>query len=175
MGFYILAGVTDDMRKHYHQMTELIEYAENEPSIHETLRQGINAVLVGGFKHAHNKIQIDVLESRRRLDTVSATIPALWDLNFEQIYGDRISAAFHKVFGYPVKKIIFHTESQIALHYIFYPGDVRMRTELELIDPAMHDLKTQTNALLVIDIGDHSVVKSPSPASFPFLSSYDRD
>lgn len=160
--FYVLAGKTTAMKGQHQQLQELEDEAKKRPSFHNILRQAIHAVLVRAFLNAQHVIDMqDLVPSSCPVDTISATISAQWDLDYERLYGNFICNAFEEVFHYPIKRIVFHTEGQIGFHYLFHKVAFQGEKERASIDRLLN-LKGQTNVVLMVDIGGHTTVSSLS-------------
>lgn len=113
--FYPLVGMTDEMFQQYHLAKEIHLQAERDPDFKNRLEQGIDALLSTVFERAKDVICHWGDGSNKGIDTMTATVPAQWTIEFEKYYGERLHQAFLKVFEYPVQNILFHTEAQAAL------------------------------------------------------------
>lgn len=156
--FYALAGKTAAMKGQHQQLQELEDEAKKRPGFHNILRQAIHAVFVQAFLNARHIIDTqDIIPGSRAVDTISATISAQWDLDYERLYGNFICNAFEEVFHYPIKRIVFHTEGQIGFHYLFHKIPFQGESERASIDRLLN-LNGQTNVVLMVDIGGHATV-----------------
>lgn len=157
--FYPLVGMTDEMFDQYNLAKELHWHAVSDPTFKTRLEQGIDALLLDVFQRAKVVILRWGDGSCKGIDTLTATIPAQWNIDFEKYYGGRLHHAFLKVFEYPVKNILFHTEAQAGLQYMLYQDDVQAKCDRAGLGDLM-SIGDESNVVLLFDVGGHATVRS---------------
>lgn len=155
--FYPLVGMTDEMFQQYHLAKEIHLHAERDPDFKNRLEQGIDALLCTVFERAKDVICRWDDGSNKGIDTMTATVPAQWTLEFEKYYGERLHQAFLKVFEYPVQNILFHTEAQAALQYMLYQDDVQAKCDRLAFGDLM-SIGDKSSVILLFDVGSHATV-----------------
>lgn len=160
--FYPIVGMTDEMFQQYHLAKEIHQYATRDPAFKERLEQGIDALLFAVFTQAKVLVDHSGDRSSKGIDTLTATIPAQWTIEFEKYYGDRLYQAFLKVFNYPVDNILFHTEAQAGLQYMLYQGDRQAECNRVGMGDVIN-IGDEPNVVLLFDVGGHATV---SPSAF---------
>lgn len=162
---YPLVGMSDEMYHQYPLAADLDQHAQRDPAFRARLELGIHELLVAVMKRAKDVASLNGDGSSENLDTLTATIPAQWSIEFEKYYGDQLYEAFLQVFKYPVRNILFHTEAQAGLQYMLYRDDVQAQCDRSGLSDLMR-IGDKSNVVLLFDIGGHATV-SPIPITRP--------
>lgn len=141
-GFYVLANASDELVEQYPLVNPLLE-RRTDLEFRTRLIQGLEGLL--------STIQVRVRQICRSkkltITTIGLSIPAQWNLDFEDIYQELVS----RIFKHPASEIYFHTETEALAHCLFKDHLDELQDEP---DNRAHD------ALLFLDFGGHNMVSS---------------
>ncbi|KAJ4405919.1 hypothetical protein N0V82_010231 [Gnomoniopsis sp. IMI 355080] len=161
---YTLVGMSDEIYSQYSLAADLDDHAQRDPTFKARLEQGVHELLVAVMLRAKAVAAANGDGSSDGLDTLTATIPAQWSIEFEKYYGDRLHKAFREAFKYPVGNILFHTEAQAGLQYMLYRDDVQAQCDRAELGDLMK-IGDKSNIVLLFDVGGHATLDSVADLS----------
>lgn len=136
--FYPLAGYLGKPLEGYPLVAEVMA-KKDDP----VFRARIRAALVEVCSTLRARIMELCKNKNLYVQTIALTIPAEWSLEFEDVYRDIISEAFE----HPAEDIIFLTETEAFVHYLFK----HHTRDLGCLDK-------DVDKFLMLDFGGHSMV-----------------
>jgi hypothetical protein len=139
-GFYILAKCPNDIRHQYAVVEPLLDKA-NDYHFRFRLKHG----LVSLFRTIQSIVNEICDENSIVIETIAATIPAQWTLEFEAVYRDILSQAFNL----PEPKISFVAEVEALIHTLL--NDHVKKLALNQYPKA--------SSYLFLDLGGHTMVR----------------
>jgi len=138
--FYVLANASDELLQQYALVQPMLDLKE-DPEFRDRLDQGLRQLFSTIQRH------VKAICTRRKLqvDTIALSIPAQWNLDFEDTYRDIVA----KVFAHEPDKVCFNTETEALAHYLF-------RDHIEEL-PLGNDGQY---VVLFLDFGGHNMVSA---------------
>jgi len=151
---YPLAGLKDSILLEYPLVHHLMQH-RHDPAFRARMRRGLVEMFVEIFKLAIKICRKD----KMRITRVALTVPAVWTMEFEELYAGIVMEAFRCIEPAPRidrDAIEFYNETEALAHFLF------KNFENE-IDP-----EKKYNYILLIDFGGHSMVCAAG-LQFPIL------
>jgi hypothetical protein len=141
--FAVLAGCAKDVQGEYIFEKSLMERAGDE-QFKKALRRGLLQL----FNAIHEAVDRICRDKNFRVESIAATIPAHWTLEFEDVYRDILAECFD--FRQRATQIFFISEIEAMVHAL-----VKDHPKAIGLDSATHDY-----VCLFQDYGGHSSVRS---------------
>ncbi|KAM7185166.1 hypothetical protein V8F33_012554 [Rhypophila sp. PSN 637] len=133
---YILVNSSDSFLKQYMLFEALIE-RRRDAVFRDRLRRGLE----GLFSCIAAQVEKNCKTNKFKIAEIALTLPAQWDLEFEDLYSDIVS----EVFGAQRSNIYFCTETEALANFV-------IRDHLEHLEEY-----NSCNSILFLDYGGHNM------------------
>ncbi|POS76994.1 hypothetical protein DHEL01_v204613 [Diaporthe helianthi] len=159
LAMYAVVGISDEVSRQSLQIRSLVEKVAQDPQIKQNIRIGIHQMLVDVLREVSKFFQCSRPPTPLHgdLDAIALTVPAQWTIEFEEEYGELLTAAWDQVFTVAAPQIFFLGEGQTNVHYAFYRATLTTSYDRHRLESrGFFELGRAKNAILVIDAGGHS-------------------
>lgn len=159
IAMYAVVGISDEVARQSPELRELRVQVQQNPELKQIIRIGIEQIMYRVLIIIYDDLAYGPEYRRRNLDAIALTVPAQWTIEFEEEYGERLMAAWERIFDYAAPQLIFLCEAQTNVHYAFYRDTFQAWNHRQyLSQQGLFDIGKGQNGVLLIDAGGHSVV-----------------
>lgn len=161
LAMYAVVGITDEVARQSPELRELRGRVQQNQTLKQIIRRGIQQMMFCVLKKVSYLVNRAIEPQDRIIDAIALTIPAQWTIEFEDEYGELLTAAWEQVFRCEAPQIIFLSEGQTNVHYAFYQDTYPASTDRQhLSQQGFFDIGRSKNSVLLIDAGGHSTVSN---------------
>jgi hypothetical protein len=167
LAMYGILEIPAELAEQSLELQQLCDFIQQNPQLKQIVRIGIEQMLFCVLRRVYEELTWYPDLILRILDAIALTVPAQWPIEFEEEYGQRLMAAWQRVFDYPLPQIIFLSEGQANAHYALSFAAHSDRQYLPEPQQDIFSIGSTTNAVLIIDAGGHSTVSPVRETSTP--------
>lgn len=167
LAMYGILEIPAELAEQSLELQQLCDFIQQNPHLKQIIRIGIEQMLFCVLRKVYEELTCYPDLFLHILDAIALTVPAQWPIEFEEEYGQRLMAAWQRVFDYPLPQIIFLSEGQTNAHYAFSFAAHSDRQYLQEPQQDIFSIGSTTNAVLIIDAGGHSTVSPVRETSIP--------